>query len=75
MKPLVIPKYSQMDYRTLFRPVPTSRKTNEQKTSNTNNFSDHKYNFFQESKITKPLNMNSQIQSQSQNLIVPKQAS
>ena len=31
VKPSVIPKYSQTDYQT-YRPVTTSRRTNEQKT-------------------------------------------
>ena len=74
VKPSVIQKYSQGDYQT-FRPVTTSRQTNKQKTSNRNNFSDYNYDFFKKSKTTKPPNMNSQNQPQSQNQNIPQQAS
>ena len=75
VKPSITPKYSQLDSQT-FKPVRTSRQTNKQKTSKRNNFSDHNYNFFAKSKITKPPYMNSQNQSQAHNYKqnVPQQA-
>ena len=51
VKPSVIPKYSQMDYQT-FKPVTTSRQTNEQKTFIKNNFS-VTITFFAKSKTKK----------------------
>ena len=55
-----------LNYKT-FKPVTTSRQTNEQKTFYRNNFSGHNYNLFANSKTTKPPFINSQSQPKAQN--------
>ena len=63
VKPSVAPKYSQMDYQT-FRPM--TKPPQKQRIFTRSNFAEHKYNYVNRSRVSKPPRINPHNRSFSQ---------